>query len=81
MRACHAAGLGPWSGQVSWVRFFLTCKTNVRELKAHKDPEHHLAIIIILIIIHHHFIIDANDLRCCRALKPKYTYNSEYLTS
>ena len=39
---------------------FLTCKTNVRKLQAHKVPEYHLAIIII----HHHFITGANDLRC-----------------
>ena len=49
--------------------FFLTCKTNVRKLWAHNVPEYHLAIIII----HHHFITGANDLRCWRALKPKYT--------
>ena len=30
--------------------FFLTCKSNVRELQAHKVPEYHLAIIIIIII-------------------------------
>ena len=40
--------------------FFLTCKTNVRKLQAHKVPESHAAIIII----HHHFITGANDLRC-----------------
>ena len=50
--------------------FFLTCKTNVRKLYAHKVPEYHMANIII----HHHFITGANDLRCWRALKPKYTY-------
>ena len=40
--------------------FFLTCKTNVRKLQAHKVPEYHLAIIII----HRHFIAGASDLRC-----------------
>ena len=28
--------------------FFLTCKTNARNLKAHKVPEYHLASIIII---------------------------------
>ena len=45
-------------GEVS-LWFFLTCKTNVRKLQAHKVPEYHLAIII-----HNHFIMGANDLRC-----------------
>ena len=42
-------GFDPRSGQVSWVRFFLTCKTNVGKLYASKVPEYHLAIIIIII--------------------------------
>ena len=41
------AWFDPRSGQVSWVRFFLTCKTNVRKLYAPKVSEYHLAIIII----------------------------------
>ena len=41
----------PRSGQVYWVRFFPTCKTNFRKLQAPKVPEYHLAIIII--ITHH----------------------------
>ena len=57
MRACHAAGLGSIPVGTSFLGevfsgFFLTCKTNVRKLWAHKVPEYHLAIIII----HHHFI-------------------------
>ena len=47
-------------GNVFFFGFFLTCKTNVRKLQAHKVPEYHLAILII----HHHFITGANDLRC-----------------
>ena len=74
MRACHAAGPGSIPGRDKFPGwgfsgFFLTCKTNIRKLYAHKVPEYHLAIIII----HHHFITGANDLRCWRALKPKYT--------
>ena len=38
----------PRSGQVSWVRFFLTSKTNVRKLQAPKVPEYHLAVVIII---------------------------------
>ena len=34
-----------------FLGFFLTCKSNVRKLQAHKVPEYHLAIIII--ITHH----------------------------
>ena len=30
--------------------FFLTCKSNVRKLQAHKVSEYHLAMIIILLI-------------------------------
>ena len=33
-----------------FFRFFLTFKTNVRKLWAHKVPEYHLAIIIIIFI-------------------------------
>ena len=45
-------GFDPRSGQVSWVMFFsgffLTCKTNVRKLQAHKFPEYHLTAIILI---------------------------------
>ena len=44
-------GFDPRSGQISWVKFFgffLTCKTNVRNLQAHTVPEYHLAAIIII---------------------------------
>ena len=49
MRASHAAGpVGTgFLGEVfSW--FFLTCKTNVGKLQAHKVPEYHLAAVIII---------------------------------
>ena len=74
MHACHAAGpdLIPGPDKFpgwGFSGFFLSCNTNVRKLQAHKVPKYHLAIIII-----HHFITGANDLRCWRALKPKYTY-------
>ena len=46
--SCSRPGFDPWLGQVSWVGFFLTCKTNFRKLYAHKDPKYHLAVIIIL---------------------------------
>ena len=74
MRACHAAARDRSRVGINFLGevfsgFSLTCKTKVRRLWAHRVPEYPLAIIIM----HHHFIMGANDLRCWRALKPKYT--------
>ena len=42
----------PWSGQVSWVRFFWGFSSPVRQMSGSfrppKVPEYHLAIIIII---------------------------------